>query len=56
VDEIYTAMRMSRTAYYTARREGKLATADNLLRAADHFGLDAIELLRRFGFLPPADD
>lgn len=54
--EIYTAFGMKRSAYFKARREGRLVTANNLLRAARHFGLDGVDLLMRYGLIESSDD
>lgn len=49
--EVYEALGYRRSAYYKAAREGRLVTADNLIRAADHFGLNPLDLLVRFGLI-----
>lgn len=46
--EIAKAVGLSRSAYYTARDEGRLISADNLLRLAAAFGLNPIDLLVRY--------
>lgn len=54
-NEIVTALGVSRSAYYLARDEGRLASADNLLRLAKGFGLNPVDLLVRYGFLGSDD-
>jgi hypothetical protein len=49
--EIYAAFGLSRSGYRKAREEGRLLTADNLMRVAEHFDLNPIELLTRFGLI-----
>lgn len=46
--EIARALGVSRSAYYSARDEGRLITADNLLRLAAAFGLNPVDLLVRY--------
>jgi hypothetical protein len=54
-NEIVSALGVSRSAYYLARDEGRLASADNLLRLAKGFGLNPVDLLLRYGLLSPDD-
>jgi hypothetical protein len=49
--EIYQAFGYRKSAYYKAAREGRLITADNLIRAAKHFGLNPVDLQIRFGLI-----
>ena len=49
--ELYAAFGLSRSGYRKAREEGRLLTADNLMRVAEHFDLNPIELLTRFGLI-----
>jgi hypothetical protein len=51
--DLYAAFGLSRSGYRKARQEGRLLTADNLMRVAEHFGLNPIELLMRFGLVAP---
>ncbi|BBZ43988.1 hypothetical protein [Mycobacterium parmense] len=51
--EVYEAFGYRKSAYYKAAREGRLITADNLIRAARHFGLNPIDLQVRFGLIAP---
>ncbi len=51
--EVYEAFGYRKSAYYKAAREGRLITADNLIRAAKYFGLNPIDLQVRFGLIPP---
>lgn len=49
--EVHMAFGLSRSGYRKAREEGRLLTADNLMRVAEHFCLNPIELLTRFGLI-----
>lgn len=49
--EIVSALGVSRSAYYLARDEGRLTSADNLIRLATAFGLNPADLLVRYGLL-----
>lgn len=49
--EIVEALGVSRSAYYLAREEGRLVTADNLLRLGAALGLNRIDLLLRYGLV-----
>lgn len=49
--EVHTAFGLSRSGYRKAREEGRLLTADNLMRVARHFDLNPLELLTRFGLI-----
>ncbi len=49
--EVYEAFGYRKSAYYKAAHEGRLITADNLLRVAKHFGLNAVDLLVRYGLI-----
>jgi len=49
--EIHAAFGLSRSGYHKAQEQGRLITADNLLRVAKHFDLNAIGLLTRFGLV-----
>lgn len=51
--EIFDALGISRSAYYLARAEGRLISADALLRLADAFGLNPLDLLVHYGFVRP---
>ena len=51
--EVYEAFGYRKSAYYKAAREGRLITADNLIRAAKYFGLNPIDLQVRFGLVAP---
>src|ERR1700739_449613 len=51
--EVYEAFGYRKSAYYKAAREGRLMTADNLIRAAEYFGLNPIDLQVRFGLIQP---
>jgi hypothetical protein len=49
--EVYEAFGYRKSAYYKAVREGRLVTADNLIRAAKYLKLNPIDLLVRFGLI-----
>ena len=49
--ELAKALGVARSSYYAAREEGRLITADNLLRLADVFGLNPVDLLVRYGLV-----
>ncbi|MCV7384630.1 hypothetical protein [Mycolicibacter longobardus] len=49
--EVYEAFGYRKSAYYKAAHEGRLITADNLIRVAKHFGLNAVDLLVRYGLI-----
>lgn len=49
--EIVDALGISRSAYYVARDEGRLVTADNLLRLAASLDLNPIDLMLRYGLV-----
>lgn len=49
--EIVAALGVSRSAYYLARDEGRLVTADNLLRLAAALELNPIDLMLRYGLV-----
>lgn len=50
-NEIVGALGVSRSAYYLARDEGRLISADNLIRLAAALGINAVDLLVRYGLL-----
>ena len=52
--EVCEAFGYHKSAYYKAAREGRLVTADNLIRAAKYFGLNPVDLQVRFGLIEPA--
>ena len=49
--ELAKALGVARSSYYAARDQGRLITADNLLRLADVFGLNPVDLLVRYRLL-----
>lgn len=51
--EVYEAFGYRKSAYYKAAHEGRLITADNMIRVAKHFGLNAVDLLVRYGLITP---
>lgn len=51
--EIHEAFGLSRSGYRKAWDEGRLITADNVIRVAKHFDLNPIGLLTRFNLVAP---
>jgi hypothetical protein len=51
--EVYQAFGYRKSAYYKAAREGRLISADNLIRVAKYFGLNPVDLQVRFGLINP---
>jgi hypothetical protein len=49
--EMCAALEMSRTTYYGQRADGRLISADNLIRAARNLGLNEVHLLVRYGLV-----
>ncbi|ASR85056.1 immunity repressor [Mycobacterium phage PhelpsODU] len=49
--EITEALQISRSRYYAQIDEGKLITADNLVRVAENLDINEVELLARFGIV-----
>jgi len=49
--ELAKALGFARSSFYVARDEGRLITADNLLRLADVYGLNPVDLLVRYGLV-----
>lgn len=47
IGEIIDALDLGRSTYYEQRDEGRLVSADNMLRLADHMDLNPVELLLR---------
>lgn len=47
--ELIEALGISRSAYYVAREEGRLVTADHLLNLANALKLNPVSLMLRFG-------
>jgi transcriptional regulator with XRE-family HTH domain len=47
--QLIEALGISRSTYNDQRRENRLANAENLINAAQHFGLNPVELLCRYG-------
>ena len=54
VGQIIKALGMSTTTYYEQRAEGRLISPENLIRAAPNLGINALELLVRYGFIDAA--
>ncbi|OBI07466.1 hypothetical protein A5715_17525 [Mycolicibacter heraklionensis] len=49
--EVYEAFGYRKSAYYKAAHEGRLISADNLIRVARYFGLNPVDLQVRFGLI-----
>lgn len=49
--EVYEAFGYRKSAYYKAAHENRLITAGNLIRVANYFGLNPVDLLVRYGLL-----
>ena len=49
--EVYEACGYRKSAYYKAAHEGRLISADNLIRVARYFGLNPVDLQVRFGLI-----
>ena len=49
--EIVSALGLSRSAYYLQRDEGRLVTADNLLRLAAALDINPVDLLVRYALI-----
>lgn len=52
--EVYEAFGYRKSAYYKAAHEGRLVSANNLIKVAKYFGLNPIDLQVRFGLIDPA--
>lgn len=55
LDEVLSAVGMSRSTYYDRQGKGTLTTTDTLLRAARNLALNPVDLLIRFGRIAPTD-
>ncbi len=51
--EVYEAFGYRKSAYYKAAHEGRLVSANNLIKVAKYFGLNPIDLQVRFGLIEP---
>lgn len=51
--EIYEAFGYRKSAYYKAAHEGRLVSANNLIKVAKYFRLNPIDLQVRFGLIEP---
>lgn len=49
--EVVAALGLSTSAYYSQREEGRLLSADNLLKLAAALDVNPLELLLRYGLL-----
>jgi hypothetical protein len=48
-DDLYAAFGLTKSSYYDHLAKGTLTTADRLIRAARHFGINPLGLLLRYG-------
>ncbi|QFG14278.1 immunity repressor [Mycobacterium phage Tourach] len=55
MQEALSALGMSRSTYYEQRDKGVLNSIPNLMAVAEHFHLDKVDLLVRFGHLSKTD-
>lgn len=55
LDEVLTAVEMSRSTYYDRQAKGTLTTTDTLLTAAANLGLNPVDLLVRYGRIEHRD-
>lgn len=53
--EVIMALGISRSAYYDQKERGNLASCNNLISAATHFGLNPLDLLVPYGHVTPSD-
>lgn len=51
IGEIITALNVGRSTYYEQRDEGRLISADNLLRLAGEMDLNPVELMLHCGLI-----
>ena len=49
--EVVAALGLSNSAYYSQREEGRLLSADNLLKLAAALDINPVELLLRYGLI-----
>lgn len=49
--EVYAAFGYRKSSYYKAAREGRLISADNLIKVANFFGLNPVDLQVRYGLI-----
>lgn len=49
--ELLEALQMSRSRYYNQAEEGRLITADNLIRAARNLEINEVDLLARYNLI-----
>jgi hypothetical protein len=49
--EMCAALEMSRSTYYEQREDGRLISADHLIKAARNLGLNEVDLLVRYGLI-----
>lgn len=53
--EVYEAAGVGSSQYHDLRKAGRLLSADRVLRAARHFGINPVELLAECGVISPRD-
>jgi hypothetical protein len=49
--DVIEALGISRSTYYDQKERGDVTNPANLLHAAEHFGLNPLELLMRYGYV-----
>lgn len=49
--ELLEALQISRSSYYNQAEEGRLITADNLIRAARNLDINEVDLLARYNLI-----
>lgn len=54
IGEIIAALNVGRSTYYEQRDEGRLLSADNLLRLAAEWDLNPVELMLHCGLIDPS--
>ncbi|ALF00346.1 immunity repressor [Mycobacterium phage Archie] len=55
MQEALSALGISRSTYYEQRDKGVLNSIPNLMAVAEHFNLDKVDLLVRFGHISKTD-
>jgi hypothetical protein len=55
LEELLSAVEMSRSTYYDRQAKGRLTGTDTLLTAARNLGLNPVDLLVRFGHIADHD-
>ena len=50
-EDLYAAFGLTKSTYYDNLAKGTLTTADRLIGAARHFGINPVDLLLRYGHI-----